>query len=129
MARDYTDYPALSGIYLEDSYVLDIVEEPGGFRFVLEAVLTPERPNYRNPISGEQYCYVEAELIFTNVSAVEWLDRSDRRSGDATGTEDLGNIDALTWADGVYSAEGDWGIVRIRSSTDPEFVVSARDCR
>jgi hypothetical protein len=121
MTRDYSDYASLSGIYLEDSYVMDIVESPSELRFVLEAVLTPEHPQYHPPNVGEQYCYVDGELVFALVNHIEWIDRSFQKYKDATGTEDMGNIDSLTNADGVYSAEGDWGRVRIWSSEDPKF--------
>ncbi|UGT39716.1 hypothetical protein LTV02_27135 [Nocardia yamanashiensis] len=122
MTRDYTDFPGLSGLYLQDSYVVDIVEKkPGEFEFVLEAVLLREHPAYRSPVAGEQHCYADGALIFTEVTAVDWLHRSSRRYKDATGTEDLGNIDSLTNSDGVYSVAGDWGKVLITSSVDPRF--------
>ncbi|MFC9432325.1 hypothetical protein [Nocardia sp. NPDC057030] len=115
------DYPSLSGIYLADSYVLDIVEGSAEVRFVLEAVLTPEHLRYHSPAPGEQYCYIGGELVFTEVRSVEWLDRSAQKYSDATGVEDLGNIDSLTGSEGVYSVNGDWGNIRIRSDADPEF--------
>ncbi|WP_245663197.1 hypothetical protein [Nocardia inohanensis] len=126
MTRNYTDYPSLAGIYLEDSYVMDIVEEPGEFKFVLEAVLTPDHPHYHDPAIGEQYCYADGALVFSEVTAVDWVDRSYQKYKDATGTEDLGNIDSLTGTDGVYSVQGDWGKVLISSSVDPRFVVAYR---
>jgi hypothetical protein len=119
MTRGYASYPSLSWIYLEDSYVLDIVEHPTELRFVLEAVLTPERPQYRPPSAGEPHCHVDRELAFATVSHIKWIDRSSRKYKDATGSADMGNIDSLTDADGVYSVAGDWfgyGVVKIRSS-------------
>ncbi|WP_433577957.1 hypothetical protein [Nocardia brasiliensis] len=125
MIRDYPDFPSLSGIYLEDSYVIDIRAGGSEVRFVLEAVLTPEHPCYRAPASGEKHAYLYGDLVFWDVQGVEWLDRSFQRYVDATGTEDLGNIDSLTNQDGVYSVIGDWGSVRIRSNVDPEFIARA----
>ncbi|MEU2091926.1 hypothetical protein [Nocardia beijingensis] len=125
MTRDYSDYPVLSNLYLEDSYVLEITERPAEVVFSLEAVLTPGHSMYSAPKAGEQYCYVHGDLIFVNVTRVEWLERSFRKYKDASGSEDMGNVDVLTNTDGVYYLEGDWGKVRIWSPDDPKFLVSA----
>lgn len=121
VVREYADYPSLSGLYLEDSYVLDIVETAAEIKFVLDAVLTPAHPLYHTPAAGEQYCYVGGELVFSGVLGIEWLERSVQNYRDAAGAEDLGNIDSLTSSGGVYSVNGDWGSVRIRSNAEPEF--------
>ncbi|MEU2014141.1 hypothetical protein [Nocardia sp. NPDC019302] len=126
MTRDYADYPVLSDLYLEDSYVLEVIERPTEVVFVLDAVLTPEHSMYRAPGAGEQYCYVRGDLIFENASRVEWLEKSFRKYKDASGSEDMGNIDVLTNTDGVYYLEGDWGKVRIWSADDPQFVISEK---
>jgi hypothetical protein len=118
---DYTQYPNLRGVYLEDSFVLGITETPGHFTFTLEAVLTPEHPDYHDPLPGEQYCYAEGELIFADASRVEWLKRSTNRYVDAAGHEDLGNIDSLTSDHHTFVVEGDWGEVRIHSVSQPRF--------
>ncbi|WP_223885274.1 hypothetical protein [Nocardia colli] len=104
--------------------MIDIAEDATEIRFVLEAVLTPDHPRYHAPAAGEQYCYVDGELVFGEVRSVEWLDRSFRKYKDATGTEDMGNIDSLTSSDGVYTVVGDWGKVQICTSADPEFRIS-----
>lgn len=111
-------------MYLEDSYVLDIVEQPGELRLSLEAVLTPENLKYHDPLPGGQYCYVRAELVFREVSGTEWISRSFKKYTDADGDEDLENIDVLTSSDGVYVVEGDWGKVRVRSDQEPEFILN-----
>lgn len=121
---NYTELPQLGGIYLEDSYVLSIVETPGCLAFEMEAVLTPQHPAYHQPLVGEQYCYAHGDLVFSNVAKVEWVRRSNSRSIDASGDEDLGNIDRLTYTNGVYTAEGDWGEVLIHSSATPTFELS-----
>lgn len=43
MTRDYVYYSNLSGLYLADSYVLDIVESSAEVKFVLAAVLRSEQ--------------------------------------------------------------------------------------
>ncbi|QBS46188.1 hypothetical protein [Nocardia sp. CS682] len=106
---------------------MDIVESASEFRFVLEAVLAPEHPHYHPPAAGDQYCYADGDLVFSEVRGVEWVDRSFQKYKDATGTMDLGNIDSLTRSDGVYTAIGDWGRVQIHSSAEPEFRISETD--
>ncbi|MGP3959113.1 hypothetical protein ACTWPT_24185 [Nonomuraea sp. 3N208] len=118
---DYTKFPELNGVYLEDSYVLAIIERPGVLTFMLEAVLTPEHPYYRPPRPGQQYCYAKATLTFHDVSAVEWIKQSPHRYVDASGEEDLGNIDSLVAERGVYRVDGDWGEVRIFTSSRPRL--------
>lgn len=121
---DYTKFPELPGIYLEDSLVLAIEEKPGTFVFKLDAVLTPAHPNYHHPSPGEQYCYADGALIFTNVSRVIWLTRAVGHYTDASGQEDLGNIDSLTINGGAFAVEGDWGKVRIETSSQPWFQIA-----
>jgi hypothetical protein len=116
--------PALPGIYLEDSYVLEIREQPTGITFSLEAVLTPDNPSYHAPKPGEQYCYARGELIFEDVSGIEWISRSSRIYTDADNEEDLGNIDSLREENGAHTVEGDWGKVRIETDTLPRFAIS-----
>jgi hypothetical protein len=118
---DYTKFPELDGVYLEDSYVLTVIERPRALTFTLEAVLTPDHPRYRPPRPGDQYCYANATLTFPDVSAVEWIRRSPNRYVDASGEEDLGNIDSLTTENGTYHVDGDWGEVRIFTTSRPRF--------
>ncbi|MFB1295706.1 hypothetical protein ACAG24_009340 [Mycobacterium sp. pW049] len=113
---DYTALPSLAGVYLEDSYVLEIIECRDRLVFNLDAVLTPEHPAYHSPLPGEHYCYTAASLVFPDVGHVEWVNRSACRFTDATGAMDLGNIDSLTVEGNLYAVEGDWGMVRIQSS-------------
>ncbi|MGW4088812.1 hypothetical protein [Nocardia sp. NPDC004750] len=126
MTRDYWDYSLLSNLYLEDSYVLDVIERPGEVVFVLEVALTPEHSRYRAPSPWERYCHIRGDLAFVKVRRVEWLERSFQKYKDASGSEDLGNIDVLTNTDGVYYMEGDWGKVRIWSDNDPQFEFSEK---
>ncbi|MGH3906451.1 MAG: hypothetical protein ACRDTE_20065 [Pseudonocardiaceae bacterium] len=123
---DYLDYsavPELADVYLEDSYVLDITEELHLFKFKIEAVLTPDHPRYRTPGPDEQYCYARGRLVFTDVSHVEWERKSFRRYIDAEGEEDMGNIDFLGYSGDHWYAGGDWGEVRIFTTTQPRFTL------
>jgi len=120
---NYEQFPLLDGLYLGDSYVLAIVDEPGRFVFKLDAVLTPENLAYKPPRTNEQYCYHHGNLIFDKVTAVDWLERSFQNSIDASGEEDLGNIDSLTIEGGAFLLEGDWGVVKIWCGRQPRFVL------
>ncbi len=113
---DYEQFPGLDGFYLEDSFVLAITETPSTLTFTLDAVLTPEHPAYRPPRPGEHHCYRSAELLFIDLSKIEWLQRSHRFFTDATGAKDLGNIDALVAGANSVLLEGDWGCVRVWGS-------------
>ncbi|MDO3638559.1 hypothetical protein [Mycolicibacterium arseniciresistens] len=119
----YAEMPGLSALYLEDSYLLDIVEAAGRLTFWMSAVLAPEHPAYHDPLPGEQYCYAHGALVFSDVAHTDWLERSTRRYVDATGETDLGNIDSLTSADGTYEVTGDWGRVRVRCAGPPRFTL------
>ncbi|WP_236573715.1 hypothetical protein [Nocardia caishijiensis] len=117
--------PELGDLYLEDSYVVGIFEDSSEVRFSLEAVVRPGSPYYRDPRPGEQYCYRNGDLVFGNIRNVHWITRSPHAYRDATGTEDLGNIDCLIERNGVYDVEGDWGRVEITSARDPRFEIAA----
>lgn len=110
---DYSKLPGLAGVYLEDSYVLEIVETPRQIVFKLDAVLTPESPAYHPPRPDEHYCYAAADLVFVDIAAVDWIRRTERHFTDAAGEEDLGNIDILQPEGDSFVVEGDWGRVRI----------------
>jgi hypothetical protein len=92
---DYKSFPGLAGVYLEDSYVLGISESSEQVVFRLDAVLTPAHPAYHSPRPGEQYCYANGCRVFPDVTRVVWLSRNSGHFTDASGQEDLGNIDIL----------------------------------
>lgn len=124
MSVDYNSFPGLLGVYLEDSYVLDIAESPGKLVFRLDAVLTPEHARYHAPHPGDQYCYAHGDLVFRDVTDVAWLRRSSTHYTDASGAKDLGNIDILKVDGGAFTIDGDWGSVRIRGA-QPIFELDA----
>ncbi|MGH4018155.1 MAG: hypothetical protein ACRDT0_02705 [Pseudonocardiaceae bacterium] len=120
---DYSTIAELSTVYLEDSYVLDIVDDPPLLELKIEAVLTEEHPRYRPPGPAEQYCYAAGRLVFRDVSRVEWERQSLRTYTDVTGEEDRGNIDFLEIDGDHWYAGGDWGEVRIFTTARPEFTL------
>lgn len=118
---DCSQFTDLRNIYLEDSYVLAVDEQADAVTFRLDAVLTPEHPAYRAPGSNEQYCYRKGTLTFAHATRVEWIQRSFKTYVDAAGEEDLGNIDSLTRSGGIFTVEGDWGVVNIESGSEPRL--------
>lgn len=124
---DCTDYPAiaeLSDVYLEDSYVLDVIEEPPVFKLKIEAVLTKDHPHYHAPDPTEKYCYATGWLVFRDVSRMEWGSRSVRRYTDAAGKEDMGNIDFLEFCGDHWHTGGDWGEVQIFTTARPQLTLT-----
>ena len=119
---DYTKFPGLANVYLEDRYVLKILEKPGELIFKLDAVLTPESPAYRAPRPDEQYCYAAGRLVFPSIVSIDWIKRTDQRFTDTTGERDLGNIDVLKRDGNFFVAEGDWGEVCVQSA-EPQFAL------
>lgn len=124
--KDYTDVAALSTVVLEESYVLDLVEEEGhSIRFRLHAVLTQDHPDYQPPGPGEQYCMAYGWLIFDNVVEVHGLQQFAALppAVDATGEEDKGNIDSLKRHEDYWKVGGSWGEILIRTNSDPHLTL------
>ena len=110
---DYGPFPELAGFYLEDSYVLKITETANRVTFILDAVLTPQHPDYHPPNAGEHHCYHAADLIFEGLTKTAWLRRSNTVFIDAAGDHDMGNIDILAADGNSIVLEGDWGRVQL----------------
>ena len=122
MTHDYSSLKGLSGVYLEDSYILGIQEGKNYLLFELDAALTPESPGYTPP--NEQCCYARSELLFDRITGTEWKQRTPQPYRDATGEVDYGNIDVSETLKGGYRIEGDWGSVHIWSEALPSFGVA-----
>ncbi|MFK0248103.1 hypothetical protein ACIQUM_25710 [Amycolatopsis azurea] len=123
--KNYTDFADLAHVFLEDSYVLAIDETSASLAFKLDLVLTPSHPHYHEPRTDEQHCYADAVLTIPGATKVDWVTRSTQTYRDATGEEDLGNIDSFQYHDGYYEIAGDWGHVRIFSTAEPRLSLRA----
>ena len=121
---DYIEFADLVNVYLEDSFVLGIDEKPGALSFELDVALTPSHPRYHEPRPGEQHCYADAILTISEATRIEWVTRSALTSHDATGEEDRGNIDSFQQLDDHYEITGDWGHVRVHSTTAPQLTLT-----
>lgn len=113
MTLKYWELSGLEHIYLEDSWVLQIPATPAMVRVDCDFVLTEDHADYRPPRAGEMYCYTRGALIFHNVVDLVWKQQGVPPAGDATGELDFGGIDSLTFAEGDFSFEGDFGTIRL----------------
>jgi hypothetical protein len=119
--NDYWHLPGFNDVYLEDSWVLNVLVDPALVRFTLNLVLRESHPLYNPPRVGEQYCCWRAELIFESATSVVWEQRGSPPAQDATGALDFGNIDSLQFDSNRYHLEGDWGTMRITSTSVPRI--------
>ena len=113
---DYSRVPGFEGLYLEDSWVLDITARPGVLEFVVELVLRESHPRYESPKAGEQYCYRRGVLRFGAVSSLRWDRQGAVPAIDTTGEQDYGSVDALGVTDHAYTVEGDFGRIAVESA-------------
>ena len=113
---DYWSIPGFEGLYLEDSWVLDITARPGVLEFVADLVLRESHPRYEAPKAGEQYCHRRGVLRFEGVSSLRWEGQGSVPAIDATGEQDYGSVDALRVADDAYTVEGDFGRIVVASA-------------
>lgn len=93
--------------------------------FRMEFVLTEATQRYHEPQEDEQYCYATGYLSFTKPTEIEWLDRSRQVFTDASGEQDLGNIDYLIKENGHWHVGGDWGEVLVHTSRAPQITLDA----
>lgn len=117
MTVDYDGaFHALAGVYLEDSWVLEVAPSHDGLALRLETVLKAEHPLYEAPAAGERHCYRNAWLDVRSADPVEVELSGARPAVDASGTEDVGNIDrfAVDERVGLWVLEGGWGIAKFR---------------
>jgi len=109
--------PDLSGVMLEDCFVLSWAQELDRLVFHLMASLHPGHPMHESPKPGEWACYKEATLSFEGVKAVEGLLAmpETRSTSDPDGTKDYGNIDVLLAIADGYKIAGDFGQVTVQA--------------
>ena len=113
---DYWSIPGFQGLYLEDSWVLDITARPGVLDFVIDLVLCESHPRYQAPSAGEQFCHRRGIVRFEGVSSLRWDGQGSVPAIDATGELDYGSIDSLRVIDDAYTVEGDFGRIVVAST-------------
>ena len=101
---------ALSNIYLEDSYVLEIREYGCALEFEMEFVLLEKHPFYSKPHDNEMHCYREGLIRLKNCRKIEWEHRAHTQKSPFS-NNDFGNIDVFYKDQNQIRIEGDWGKV------------------
>lgn len=115
---NYFELEQFIGLYLEDSFVLQIIETTESVSFKMEFVLTEDHPLFSPPKDGEAYCYQFGTIDFAELIKVKWVSKNEKLiSVDANGDNDLGNIDLFYKIGEDYFLEGDWGKVVISCKT------------
>jgi hypothetical protein len=113
MRANYNDYRVLEHTFLEDSFVLDIIENSSELKFVMEVILTENHPLYAKPEADEMYCYKKAEIIFPDCKEVEWIERTRFPPKDSSGEFGYGSIDEFYREKDHYHISGDFGELKI----------------
>ncbi|HWF74447.1 MAG TPA: hypothetical protein VG186_13950 [Solirubrobacteraceae bacterium] len=111
--RSYETIPELAGVYLEDSYVLDVHAAEHSVQFDLDLVLTPQHPAYHDPRPGEQYCYRRGRILIAGARSVRWVRRAMQAFRDASGEVDYGSIDSWYLDGEISHIAGDWGELEV----------------
>lgn len=96
----------LNQVYLEDSFVLEVIEIEDRLEFIVEFVLRGNHPRYCPPKPNEQYCYAIGKLTFPNIKSKQWIVKTLSPSTDSTGSVDYGNIDSFFQVMQPYVIEG-----------------------
>ena len=106
----------LAGVYLEDSWVLEVAATAHSLSLRLEAVLTPEHPLYEPPKPGEQHCYRSGWLRVGAADLIDLRLSGSRPAVDASGEPDFGHVDTFVpnTAEDRWELEGDWGDAAVR---------------
>lgn len=114
----YEAFPDLAGVYLEDSWVLELARSDQLLALRLDTVLRPEHPLYEPPKPGGQHSYREAWLGL-RAEALEVQLSEDPPAKDASGELDFGHVDVFVFdqSDSRWRLEGDWGQARVASPT------------
>lgn len=112
---EYFNLEGFEGIYLEDSFVLDIAIHFNTIILKMEFVLRDVHQFYCKPQNGEEYCYKTGNLIISPFTKMKCELLPISRSIDAAGEVDFGNIDQLFIIDDIIYISGDWGSLEINA--------------
>ena len=110
---NYYEMKEFKGIYLEDSYVLDIKLSFDNFEILLDAVLHETHPLYTMPLPDEQYCYRQARVIFSGYRKIVYQKDIIIPDVDASGKVDYGNIDTFVMQNDQNILTGCFGNIEI----------------
>jgi hypothetical protein len=109
----YQSIPALTGLDLEESYILDVDVHDTSLVFKLDLVLRPEHPEYTLPRPGEQHCFRRARIEIVDARSVRWVEKIMQPFRDSSGEVDYGSIDSWLLHGDVAMIAGDWGVLAV----------------
>lgn len=117
MSMDWNQIELFKGIDLNDSFVLNWLQEGARLRFDLEASIWPDSLHYSKPENDEYTCYRKATLIYTGVQTIVGLKPVESMPSTAglDGETDFGNIDTFIQTENGFQLSGDFGSVNIVS--------------
>lgn len=116
MTRPYSDLPGFQSLYLEDSFILDVLARPGSVVFEVELVLTGDHPDYRPPPPNEQHCYRRGRITFEGVTRLTWLSKNISPARGATGEIDYGGFDTFRVNGSTFVVAGEFGELNLEAS-------------
>jgi len=108
------DVPSLAHVWLDERSVVSVDRDGDDLRLLLEAVLLPGHPEYREPPPTEWACYRWAYLVFDHPEEIEL--RHPLGAAGQSVEADYGEIYALRH-DGEWVELHDDGVIRVRGGT------------
>ncbi|HYO60730.1 MAG TPA: hypothetical protein VEU29_02405 [Actinomycetota bacterium] len=114
--QSYWELDGFESLYLEDSFLLDVVARPGSLVIEVELVLKEDHPAFRSPQPGERYCYRRGRISFEEVKHLTWLASGFMPARDATGTVDWGGFDEFGRDGSTFVFAADFGRVELEAS-------------
>lgn len=107
----YTADSRFHGLWLEESFHLEIRQTGDTISLGFEFYLTEDHPLWSEPKPDEWGCYKKGWLIFSSVTSFALNPTNNRPSSDATGEMDFGNVDTFKIAGNNYMIMTDWGTI------------------
>ncbi|MEM7284296.1 MAG: hypothetical protein AAF438_22060 [Pseudomonadota bacterium] len=113
--QSYAEIENLEFVYLEDSYVLEVLIRSDKIIFEMDLVLCEEHDLYSPPPENEQYCYKLGRITFPNVVEIFESTQTESMNVGTEGAIDLGNIDQFEFEGSKFRLQGDWGSLTLIS--------------
>jgi len=110
MKTSYQNFPGFSSLSLEDSYVIDVKAIKPTMVIKIEAALTSGHQLYKHPKTGEAFCYINMDIVFSNVISIKWVFcKMLKIPSSIDKLDDYGNVDFLIKEDESFRVGGEWG--------------------
>lgn len=108
-----------ASVYLEDSFVMGIMEDDNYLEIIVDFVLKNNNP-YFNTHDTNWRQYKIGKIMFSDCSKISWTEKFlIPIPSNIDKPEDFGNIDIFTFRDNIYYVSGEWGKVQIQTFIPP----------